>query len=243
LVFDVYLVLGACDLVLAFSRRFMRFLDFTWYFFDFDGTLVDSAGDIIDNLQRAYNTIPRFMGVNAASVKIGPPLATMLKVLTPDVTESEIKTLTEEFMKMYLVKDFKKTAFFPGAKELIDLLASKEKKLGLVTNKPTRNLGFLFEKLGSFGLFSKVMTPDMHAGRKIDKLGMFKELIDGGVKPQSAVMIGDAGTDISSAQAYGVKTIGILEGYSSEDEIKGAKPDACVRNMRELLAHSGDIIL
>ncbi len=234
--FDAYLVL-------AFSRRFMRFLDFTWYFFDFDGTLVDSAGDIIDNLQRAYNTIPRFRAVNAASVKIGPPLGTMLKVLTPDVTESEIKTLTDEFMKMYLIKDFKKTVFYPGAEDLLKLLVSKGKKLGLVTNKPTRNLGFLFEKLGSFDLFSKVMTPDMHAGRKIDKFEMFKELIDGGVEPGQAVMIGDAGTDIKSALAYGVKTIGILEGYSSVDEIKEAKPDACVRDMRELLKCSGDIKL
>jgi len=236
LVFDAYLVL-------AFSRRFMRFVDFTWYFFDFDGTLVDSAGDIVDNLQRAYNSIPRFKGVNAASVKIGPPLGTMLKVLTPDVTEPEIKVLTEEFMKMYLVKDFNKTVFYPGADELLNLLGSKGKKLGLVTNKPTRNLGFLFEKLGGFGRFSKVMTPDMHAGKKIDKFGMFKELVESGVKPEEAVMIGDAGTDIRSAQAYGIKTIGVLEGYSSEDEIKGANPDKCVCNMRELLEHSGDIIL
>ena len=72
---------------------------------------------------------------------------------------------------------------------------------------------------------------------------MFKELIESGVKPGQAVMIGDAGNDIKSAQAYGVKSIGVLEGYSSETEIRDANPDKCVKNMKELFELSGEIVL
>ena len=212
----------------------MHFLGLDWYFFDFDGTLVDTAGDILANMKRSYSAIERLKDAEPHAGLIGPSLQEMVKTLTPDISDAELKTFTEEYAKMYVLRDFKHTAYYPGAEELVLKLKGLGKKLGIVTNKPKRNLGFLFQKLGGFERFDLVCTPDMLEGKEIEKPRMFEILINSGVSPKKAVMIGDAPTDITSAKSHGLFTVGLSGGYGKAASVISAVPDIMVLNLKEL---------
>lgn len=76
--------------------------------FDLDGTLINSAGDIIHCLKNAYISIPEYSNMEISSSIIGPPLNELIKKITPEITEEQAQIVTKEFRNCYDNSSFRK---------------------------------------------------------------------------------------------------------------------------------------
>src|SRR5574337_65641 len=69
--------------------------------FDLDGTLVDSAGDIINCLSRAYTAFSPELTVQIDKSHIGPPLKDIIRLITPDIDSKGMEFIIQQFRTCY----------------------------------------------------------------------------------------------------------------------------------------------
>lgn len=174
--------------------------------FDWDGTLMDSAGTIVACIQRAsaemgYSVPSR----EAASHIIGLGLNQALYTLFPEMPEADIPRMVERYRDCYLSQDAE-IPLFPGAEELIRELHDREYQLAVATGKARRGLARAFEHTGLGRYF--------HASRTADEThskphpAMILELLDElMLDKDQALMIGDTSHDLEMARSAGVASL------------------------------------
>ncbi|MGA2775495.1 MAG: HAD family hydrolase [Candidatus Omnitrophota bacterium] len=205
--------------------------------FDFDGTLVDSAEDIIDCLKSAYSLTGIKYNVQIDRKVIGPPLKKVLRLISPSVSREEEELLINCFRKCYDNCGFPRTFLYDGLSELLIQLKNSNKNLFIVTNKtdkPTRgiinNLGICcFDEIVCIDSFTEIAN-NKSKGAMISYLMNKKDL-----DRSSTVMVGDSIEDIHAAQDNGLISIAILSGYGQENAIKENRPDYILDKTKDLL--------
>ena len=199
--------------------------------FDLDGTLIDSAPDIITatNIlltRRGVPTQPDSVIVGA----IGEGLKQFVFNLFPEVAGNQIELakLEHDFFELYEQHLLIKTKVYPGA---IEFLENWRGQLAIVTNK-----NFVFAEQIVAGLplhrfpWVRVFGADSLARRKPDPLPLLEVMKAAGVTPEEAVMIGDGLPDMRAARAAGVHAIAIGFGYT--------KPELLMREGAAVLLNS-----
>lgn len=174
--------------------------------FDWDGTLMDSAGVIAACIQAAS----RDMGLpvpsrEAASHIIGLGLRQALETLFPDLPEDRHLPLADHYRRHYLGQDAE-IPLFEGALELIADLRKRGHLLAVATGKARRGLNRAFVHTG--------LEPYFHASRTADETfskphpAMIEELLDElMVAPERALMIGDTTHDLEMARNAGIASL------------------------------------
>uniref|UniRef100_A0A7V3N5S1 HAD family hydrolase n=1 Tax=candidate division CPR3 bacterium TaxID=2268181 RepID=A0A7V3N5S1_UNCC3 len=203
--------------------------------FDLDGTVVDSADDIIECLKHSYSFVPEYKDVTIERKVIGPPLVEMIKTITPGIKEDQIKMVIEEYRKCYDLCDFSRTLLFPGVRELLHSLCSVGIKVFLITNKPIFPTYRILEKVSIHHFFTDIVTPDIKQGESMNKKEMVKYLIEKWkLEKEGTLFISDRASDIHAAHENGVAAIGVLYGYSNRDEIVESQPEYICNNATEI---------
>lgn len=193
--------------------------------FDLDGTLVDSAGDIIDCLERAYSAVPSISNVLIKRTFIGPPLSEVIKLTTPNISQAESDSIIKEFRIHYDNSDYPNTVVFEGVHELIFNLRNEGRKLFVVTNKPFVPTCQILKKINK-EYFSDVITPDCIPGTKMEKTEMVSHLIEKwNLNKKECIMVGDSDSDVQAAQLNGIASVAVLSGYGDRKSIADASPD------------------
>lgn len=193
--------------------------------FDLDGTLADTAADIISSLSESYKSIPEYKNIYIDKTFIGPPLLEMLENITPQIKELEKKIVIEQYRKIYDNNSFKKTKLYHGVRLLLKILLKKGFNLYLVTNKPIRPTMKIIKVL-KIDYFKNIVTPDIIKGEKLDKFQMLKHLITTNKLDRKLTLyVGDSPGDIISSKKNKIKSVGVLNGYSSRKEIIMSKPN------------------
>lgn len=199
--------------------------------FDLDGTLVDSAGDIIDCLQKAYSVVSPTGNVIIKRTFIGPPLFDVIKLATPDITKDEADVVIKEFRISYDNSDFPKTIAYEGVHDLILKLNYDGIKLFIVTNKPLVPTSKILKKI-SKEYFSDVITPDCIPGANMDKTQMISHLIKKwNLNKKDSIMIGDSDGDVRAAQVNGIASVAVLSGYGDKGSIAAVNPDYVIERV------------
>lgn len=201
--------------------------------FDWDGTLMDSAGAIIGSLQAACADLGLPVPDDArARYVIGLGLGDAMRHILPDVSPEEYPSVVQRYRVHYLQRDAD-TALFPGAAELVSALREGGFLLAIATGKGRRGLDRVLANTGLKGLF--------HASRCADEgytkpdPGMLQELLDElGIHRQHALMIGDTTHDMAMAQAADVARLAVGYGAHSRDELLTYEPIACVDDFQSL---------
>ena len=104
--------------------------------FDLDGTLVDSFADIAECLERSYFEALRMKDVKISREVIGPPLANIIRKVTPDLSEDQVNDLLKVFRHYYDTSNMDGTVPYKGVMETLEELKLKNYLLFLVTYKP-----------------------------------------------------------------------------------------------------------
>ena len=207
--------------------------------FDLDGTLVDTAPDLIatlnhllaeENCPPAPEALMRTMislGARAMIVK-GFELAQNPK------TDEQLDRLFERFIAYYSDHIAVNSCPFPGVIELLDQLIARGTPLGVCTNKRADLSNQLLKSLDMDHYFNAVIGVDTLAFKKPHPghiLGTIEAL---GGSSSHAIMIGDSETDIKAAKAANIPVIALDFGYSLEP-VANFHPDAIVSHYRDLL--------
>ncbi len=188
-------------------------------FFDLDGTLLDTEGDI----RMALSSTLEAMRLNPVGFfdrfQIGPPFTESIRGAYPDMQPEEMVRFMGFFYTFYDSSDFPETRPYPGIDELLRKGREKGRCFYIATNKRYIPTQLLVEKFGWKNLFSNIFTVDRFAPVRMTKPEMFHyPKIDLSL----AVMIGDAATDISAAKEVGISAVGVSWGYSPASTLSNA---------------------
>jgi len=206
--------------------------------FDLDGTLVDTAPDLIDTLNAVfaregvppvpYETARGLIG-GGARVMIARGIAAEGRVLAP----TELERLFADFIAHYSIHIADRSRPFPGLIETLDRLAASDHRLAVCTNKLERLSVLLLQRLGLADRFAVVCGQDTFGIQKPDPEVLRRTIAAAGGNVQRAVMIGDSLTDISTARATGVPVIAVNFGYS-EKPVAEFAPDRVIGHFSQL---------
>jgi len=186
--------------------------------FDLDGTLIDSTDAILESFGVAYETFGRQVPEREQIKKlIGHPLDLMFTMLGIDALEANDYVLA--YKEHYRLISRKKTTLLPLALEAIKH-ASKIATLGVVTTKTARYSEELLEHLGVMHHFKILIGRESVTHPKPHPEPIQKALDALRADPSLTWMIGDTPMDLISAQEAGVKSIGVLCGYSTKEELE-----------------------
>ncbi len=201
--------------------------------FDWDGTLMDSAGVIVACIQAAS----RDMGLpepsrEAASHIIGLGLRQALETLFPDLPEDQHQPLADHYRRHYLGQD-QEIPLFDGARELIADLRDRGHLLAVATGKARRGLDRAFAHTG--------LAPFFHASRTADETfskphpAMIEELLaELNVPAERALMIGDTSHDLQMARNAGIAALGAGYGAHPAEHLEDHDPLAVCLDFAEL---------
>lgn len=184
--------------------------------FDWDGTLMDSAGTIVDCIQAACAELGLAIpSRDAASHIIGLGLHDALTELLPDLPTEHYPRLVEAYRRHYLSQDAQ-IPLFPGAADLIADLHGRGHLLAVATGKARRGLERAFRHSGLGRFF--------HASRTADETyskphpAMIGELLDELQVPAGrALMVGDTSHDLQMARNAGVAAL--AAGYGAHPAV------------------------
>ena len=178
--------------------------------FDFDGTVMDTNGVIIDSWQHTFRTIEgKERPVEEIIRTLGEPLDVTMARLYPRMDVSEAVSIYRSYHHDNFGERIK---LFPGMKDLIASLKEKGYKLGLVTSRLTASTMQGLEKYDIKEYFDAVVTCSDTEKHKPDPEPLNIALEKLGSKPEESIMLGDTMLDILCARNAGV--ISVLVGWS-----------------------------
>lgn len=188
--------------------------------FDLDGTLVDSAPDLIAALNRLLAAEGRRkVDMAEGTVMIGDGVRVLVErgfaATGPAVSDDALDALAKRYLADYVANVCVETRVFPGAEAVLKAFAAAGIGMGICTNKPEAPARAILDGLGLSGFFAAVVGGDTVPGaRKPDAKPMLATLRGLGVAPQDAVMVGDSTNDVKTARAAGMKVVVVGHGYT-----------------------------
>ena len=201
--------------------------------FDWDGTLMDSAGAIVGALQSACADLEvPVPSDEQARYIIGLGLNDALGHILPEIDPADYPRIVERYRFHYLQRDAD-TVLFPGAAELVAALREAGFLLAVATGKGRRGLERVLENTGLKALFHASRCAD--EGHSKPDPGMLAALFaELEVTSNQALMIGDTTHDMEMARAAGVARIAAAYGAHPRNVLLSYEPVACVDNLTEL---------
>jgi phosphoglycolate phosphatase len=215
--------------------------------FDLDGTLVDTAPDLINALnfvldREGLPPVPlhsaRHM-IGAGSRKL---IERGLEVEGRAATPADVDRLTADFIDHYAAHIADASRPFEGLESALDDLSTRGYRFAVCTNKLEWLSKLLLDRLGLAFRFSAICGADTFGVSKPDPAILQQTVARAGGQLSAAIMVGDAGPDIGVARRASVPVIGVDFGYT-EVPIADLKPDRVISHMRELPAAVEDLAL
>ena len=208
--------------------------------FDLDGTLVDTAPDLIAALNYilAREGMPP-VPLQSARMMIGAGARKLLErgleLDGRNVALEELDRLTRDFIDHYAAHIADASRPFEGLEAALDELAARGCRLAVCTNKLEWLSKLLLDRLGLSARFAAICGADTFGIAKPDPAILRQTVARAGGEMSSTVMVGDAGPDIGVARRAGVPVIGVEFGYT-EVPIAELKPDLLIGHMNQLPA-------
>jgi phosphoglycolate phosphatase len=208
--------------------------------FDLDGTLVDTAPDLIAALNHVLDRegsppLPFESARNLIGAGARKLIERGLEVEARVVSVAELDRLTRDFVAYYADHIAEASRPFEGLEAALDELAAQGFRFAVCTNKLEWLSKLLLEKLGLVRRFAAICGADTFGVAKPDPTILRETVARAGGELAGAIMVGDAGPDIGVARRAGVPVIGVEFGYT-DVPIAELKPDRLIGHMRELPA-------
>jgi phosphoglycolate phosphatase len=187
--------------------------------FDLDGTLVDTAPDLIDTL----NAILAREGLapipfDRARAMIGGGGRRMIErglaAEGRSFDRADIDRLFADFLDHYCAHIADRSRPFPGLEAALDEIIGRGARLAVCTNKLEGLSVKLLEALGLAGRFIAICGQDTFGVQKPNPEILQRTIERAGGNPDFALMVGDSANDINAARAAGVPVIAVDFGYT-----------------------------
>ena len=206
--------------------------------FDLDGTLVDTAPDLIETLNVVFarDGLPP-VEYAAARDMIGGGARRMiemgLKLEGRTLADGVVDRMFADFIEYYAAHIADRSQPFPGLDAALDRLAARGCRFAVCTNKLEGLSRLLLEALGLTSRFAAICGQDTFGIQKPDPEILRRTIQAAGGEMQRAVMVGDSGTDIATARNAGIPVVAVDFGYS-ETPIRELRPDRLISHFDQL---------
>jgi len=187
--------------------------------FDLDGTLIDTAPDLLG----ALNVILVEQGMAPAPMTavrqlVGHGLRGMLirayAMADLTISEEQIATLRPRIVEVYRGRIAQESRPFPGCLDALADLRARGAALAVCTNKPEGLARLLLDQLDMTALFDAIVGGDTLPVQKPNPAPLLEAIAQAGGDAARAILVGDASPDTGAAKAAGVPCIVLSFGYN-----------------------------
>ena len=206
--------------------------------FDLDGTLIDTAPDLVDTLNVVfsregwppvpYETARNQIGGGARAMIVRGVAAEGI-----NIAPAKIEQLFADFIAHYSEHVADRSRPFPGLTEALDELTSRGCRLAVCTNKLERLSVLLLKQLKLADRFAAICGQDTFGMQKPDPEVLRRTIAIAGGDLTDAIMVGNSATDIRTARAAGIPVIAVNFGYS-ERPVSEFDPDRVISHFAQL---------
>lgn len=207
--------------------------------FDLDGTLIDSAPDLLITL----NTVLQAHGRPVcADDSFGRYVSQGSKKLLELGFDGDypipLPELRQQFLDKYQQQNTQNTDFYAGILPLLTAIEDSNTPWGIITNKPTRPTVPIAEQLQLDRRAAAIVCGDTLPVAKPDPAPIALACKMIGVIPERCVYIGDSRGDVTAGQLAGMATIACAYGYiEPDDDVNTWQADAIVQSPDEIWQH------
>ncbi len=206
--------------------------------FDLDGTLVDTAPDLLDSLNHSLLAggaattdtagFRRFVG-HGGRVMIERAYSSQQRMLE----KAEHDRLFDLFLQHYGQNIPGRSLPYPGVPEALERLAGEGWLLAVCTIKTEEFSRRLLEGLGLANRFAAICGADTFNHRKPDPRHLTETIEMAAGQPSRAVMVGDSQTDIDTAKSAGIPVVAVDFGYTDR-HVREFSPSRIISHFDEL---------
>ena len=206
--------------------------------FDLDGTLVDTAPDLVFTLNKLFAReglapLRLEFARNLIGGGVRPLIERGLRAEGRTLPAEEIDRLFVGLIADYSEHIADRSRPFPGLAGALDELASEGAILAVCTNKLEHLSVKLLDALGLSGRFAAICGQDTFPMKKPHPEMLRRTIARAGGDAEHAVMVCDSANDIDTARAAGVPVIAVDFGYSAVP-VSQLGPDRVISNFADL---------
>jgi len=204
-------------------------------FFDLDGTLVDSAPDLIVAMQRLRAELGESpVDVTAIGEVVSKGGRAMLRRGFPGADDARIELLLPRFLDLYAEAIATHTLLYSGMDEVLTSLERSGIRWGVVTNKPGRLARALLTAIDLERRCAAMVSGDCLPLRKPDPAPLLHACALAGVVARRSVYVGDDMRDIEAGRRAGMKTVAAGWGYLNGEDPHAWQADSVAMSPGEL---------
>lgn len=200
--------------------------------FDWDGTLMDSIGLIVESIHVAGDFLGYSVTDEEAKSIIGLSLEKSIEILFPLASPEQLAQLAQHYAEHY-IGNAKTSPLFDGVVEMITMLHRQGKQLAIATGKKRKGLERVYADSGIKDYFVTSRCADESAS-KPDPAMLNEILTELNVSVEQALFIGDSIHDIKMGNAIGMDTIAVNYGCEKADILAKETPTYQVDTVEEL---------
>ncbi|MGD0562903.1 MAG: HAD-IA family hydrolase [Roseiarcus sp.] len=214
--------------------------------FDLDGTLAETAGDLIGALnfvlaREGIAPVPRA----AARALLGAGgralIARGFKLSGRELAPARLDALFADFLVHYNAHIADESWLFPGVEACLSRCAEAGWRLAVCTNKLEHSSHLLLGKLGVADRFAFVCGQDTFGVAKPDPKPLLETIRKVGGDPARAAMVGDSRTDIETARAAGTPVVAVDFGYT-DVPVAELAPDRVISHFDALFEAAEELL-
>ena len=205
--------------------------------FDLDGTLVNTAPDLVNALNAVLerNNHPA-VPIADVSPLISTGAAGMLGYALGDIPEQRKQLLVNELVEQYHSHIADHSHLYPGMDNILQQLEQRGLKWGVVTNKVTRLTESLLDQLDLTNRAACIISGDTTTHSKPHPAPLLEACRITDTSPNNCVYIGDAKSDIRAAQRAMMPSLAAAYGFiGADDQPQNWGANAVVHNANQIL--------
>jgi phosphoglycolate phosphatase len=201
--------------------------------FDWDGTLMDSAGAIVASIQASCRDLGLPVpGRERAAHVIGLGLKDALSYAVPELPPADYGKMAERYRHHYMARE-PELALFPRVPEMLASLKQRGHLLAVATGKSNIGLQRVLEATRLKQYFDASRCADETHSKPHPAMlqELMRELL---IEPEATLMIGDTAHDLQMAVNAGVPALAVSYGAHPRDSLTGFNPLACIDTPQDL---------
>ena len=208
--------------------------DYKLLIFDWDGTLADSIGRIVEAMHVASQR-SGFDLCDDLAVKgiIGLGLPEAIRTLYPQISDAELVVFRQHYADHYIALEAEPSPLFDGVVESLAAFRDQGYHLAVATGKARRGLDRVLKSHGWEDYFDITRAADETAS-KPHPLMLEQILAHCAVRPEQALMVGDSSFDLQMARNAGVPSVAVSYGAQSMDALRAFEPRLAIDHFSQL---------
>jgi len=205
-------------------------------FFDVDGTLTNPESGITRCIAHALNSLDRpSPPTDLLRRYIGPPLRGTFAELLGTDDELTIDAALAYYRERFVAVGMYENEVYHDVPHGLAALRERGHRLWVATSKPAIYARPILEHFNLSLLFQEIYGSEL-SGERADKGTLIAHMLKRErLDPSDVYMIGDRAHDIVGGRANNTRTMAVLWGYGSEEELLNAKPDCVAESMAVLI--------